>query len=217
MPFTLKPLPYNPADFQNFVSPETFSFHHGRHLQAYIDAANKLIAGTDYAAKTLEEIMLTSSGPLFNQAAQAWNHDFYFACLTPEEHQAIPAKLKTLIESNFGSVADFTRNYAAAAAGNFGSGWTWLVKRLDGQLEIYSTSNAGTPLTEHLKPLMVIDVWEHAYYIDYRNARAAYIQAFFDKLVNWDFVQRRFNGEPCDCDCRGEEGGCCCGACGCGA
>ena len=121
------------------------------------------------------------------------------------------------IVKQWGSYEGFVADFSAKAANNFGSGWTWLVKRLDGQLEIYSTSNAGTPLTEHLKPLMVIDVWEHAYYIDYRNARAAYIQAFFDKLVNWDFVQRRFNGEPCDCDCRGEEGGCCCGACGCGA
>ncbi len=190
MPFTLKPLPYNPADFQNFVSPETFSFHHGRHLQAYIDAANKLIAGTDYAAKTLEEIMLTSSGPLFNQAAQAWNHDFYFACLTPEEHQAIPAKLKTLIESNFGSVADFTRNYAAAAAGNFGSGWTWLMQTGPNKLKIMSTSNAGNPMVDGFNPLLTVDVWEHAYYLDYQNCRADYIAAFLSH-VNWDFAAGR--------------------------
>ena len=187
MPFTLKPLPYNPADFQNFVSPETFSFHHGRHLQAYIDAANKLIAGTDYAAKTLEEIMLTSSGPLFNQAAQAWNHDFYFACLTPEEHKAVPAKLKTLIESNFGSVADFTRNYAAAAAGNFGSGWTWLMQTGPNKLKVMSTSNAGNPMVDGFNPLLTVDVWEHAYYLDYQNRRADYIAAFLAH-VNWDFA-----------------------------
>lgn len=190
MPFTLKPLPYNPADFQNFVSPETFSFHHGRHLQAYIDAANKLIAGTDYAAKTLEEIMLTSSGPLFNQAAQAWNHDFYFACLTPEEHKAVPAKLKTLIESNFGSVADFTRNYAAAAAGNFGSGWTWLMQTGPNKLKIMSTSNAGNPMVDGFNPLLTVDVWEHAYYLDYQNRRADYIAAFLSH-VNWDFAAGR--------------------------
>lgn len=187
MPFTLKPLPYNPADFQNFVSLETFSFHHGKHLQAYIDAANKLIAGTDYAAKTLEEIMLTSSGPLFNQAAQAWNHDFYFACLTPEEHKAIPAKLKTLIVSNFGSVADFTRNYAAAAAGNFGSGWTWLMQTGPNKLKIMSTSNAGNPMVDGFNPLLTVDVWEHAYYLDYQNRRADYIAAFLSH-VNWDFA-----------------------------
>ena len=187
MPFTLKPLPYNPADFRNFVSLETFSFHHGKHLQAYIDATNKLIAGTNYAAKTLEEIMLTSSGPLFNQAAQAWNHDFYFACLTPEEHKAIPAKLKTLIVSNFGSVADFTRNYAAAAAGNFGSGWTWLMQTGPNKLKIMSTSNAGNPMVDGFNPLLTVDVWEHAYYLDYQNRRADYIAAFLSH-VNWDFA-----------------------------
>ena len=187
MPFTLKPLPYNPADFRNFVSLETFSFHHGKHLQAYIDATNKLIAGTDYAAKTLEEIMLTSSGPLFNQAAQAWNHDFYFACLTPEEHKAVPAKLKTLIVSNFGSVADFTRNYAAAAAGNFGSGWTWLMQTGPNKLKIMSTSNAGNPMVDGFNPLLTVDVWEHAYYLDYQNRRADYIAAFLSH-VNWDFA-----------------------------
>jgi len=215
--FVLPKLDYEMDALAPAISKETLEYHYGKHHQTYITNLNNLIKGTMYEAESLREIIKTSQGPIFNNAAQSYNHAFYWKCLSPNGGGEPTGALMDAIVKQWGSYEGFVADFSAKAANNFGSGWTWLVKRLDGQLEIYSTSNAGTPLTEHLKPLMVIDVWEHAYYIDYRNARAAYIQAFFDKLVNWDFVQRRFNGEPCDCDCRGEEGGCCCGACGCGA
>ena len=215
--FVLPKLDYEMDALAPAISKETLEYHYGKHHQTYITNLNNLIKGTMYEAESLREIIKTSQGPIFNNAAQSYNHAFYWKCLSPNGGGEPTGALMDAIVKQWGSYEGFVADFSAKAANNFGSGWTWLVKRLDGQLEIYSTSNAGTPLTEHLKPLMVIDVWEHAYYIDYRNARAAYIQAFFDKLVNWDFVQRRFNGEPCDCDCRGEEGGCCCVACGCGA
>ena len=193
--FVLPKLDYEMDALAPAISKETLEYHYGKHHQTYITNLNNLIKGTMYEAESLREIIKTSQGPIFNNAAQSYNHAFYWKCLSPNGGGEPTGALMDAIVKQWGSYEGFVA----------------------GQLEIYSTSNAGTPLTEHLKPLMVIDVWEHAYYIDYRNARAAYIQAFFDKLVNWDFVQRRFNGEPCDCDCRGEEGGCCCGACGCGA
>ena len=210
--FVLPKLDYAMDAFEPTLSKETFEYHYGKHHQTYITTLNTLIKGTSYEAESLREIIKTSQGAIFNNAAQSYNHAFYWKCLTPNGGGAPKGELLAAIEKQWGTFEGFVADFSAKAVANFGSGWTWLVKRLDGELEIYSTSNAGTPLTEHLKPLLTIDVWEHAYYIDYRNARAGYVKAFFEKLVNWDFVERRFNGEPCGCDCREEEG-CCCGMC----
>lgn len=210
--FVLPKLDYAMDAFEPTLSKETFEYHYGKHHQTYITTLNTLIKGTPYEAESLREIIKTSQGAIFNNAAQSYNHAFYWKCLTPNGGGAPKGELLAAIEKQWGTFEGFVADFSAKAVANFGSGWTWLVKRLDGELEIYSTSNAGTPLIEHLKPLLTIDVWEHAYYIDYRNARAGYVKAFFEKLVNWDFVERRFNGEPCGCDCREEEG-CCCGMC----
>ena len=211
--FVLPKLKYELNALAPVLSEEAMQYHYGKHHQTYINNLNNLIKGTQYEAESLREIIKTSQGPIFNNAAQVYNHAFFWQCLTPNGGGAPTGDLLAAIEKKWGSFDGFKERFSAEAAANFGSGWTWLVKRLDGELEIYSTSNAGTPLTEHMKPILAIDVWEHAYYIDYRNDRAAFIRAFFEKLVNWDFAQRRFAGEPCDCNCK-EEGGCCCGSCG---
>ncbi len=186
MPYTLPPLPFDPAAFKDFVSANTFAFHHGKHLQAYIDSANKLVQGSHYEGKSLIDVVMTSSGPLFNQAAQAWNHEFYFNCLTPEP-QEIPDKLQALLKANFDSVEGFKEKFAAAAVSNFGSGWTWLMQTGPNKLKLFSTSNAGNPMVDGFTPLLTIDVWEHAYYLDYQNRRADYVRDFL-KHVNWQFV-----------------------------
>lgn len=196
------------------MSKETLEYHYGKHHQTYITNLNNLIQGTQYEAESLREIIKTSQGAIFNNAAQVYNHAFFWKCLSPNGGGEPTGPLLDAIVKKWGSFDGFKEQFSATAAANFGSGWTWLVKRLDGELDIVNTANAGCPVTSHHKPLLALDVWEHAYYIDYRNARPAFIKAFFDKLVNWDFVQRRFGGEPCDCDCRASEG-CCCGSCGC--
>lgn len=216
MKHALPELPYAPEALAPKMSRETLDYHYGKHLQTYLDNLNRLIPGTPYAEMPLDEIVRRADGAVYNNAAQAWNHTFFFRSLTPSQG-AMPEALAAKLAAEFGSVEAFKEQFSKAAVGLFGSGWVWLAADRSGKLSIVAKPNAGNPMTEGLRPVLTVDVWEHAYYIDYRNARAAYIQAFFDKLVNWDFVQRRFNGEPCDCDCRGEEGGCCCGACGCGA
>jgi len=153
---------------------------------------NKLIPGTEFEGKSLEEIVKTSSGGVFNNAAQVWNHTFYWNCLSPNGGGAATGDIAKAIDAAFGSFDKFKEAFSAAAAGNFGSGWTWLVKKADGTVEITSTSNAGSPLTDSsVTALLTIDVWEHAYYVDYRNSRPNYINAFWN-LVNWDFVNANF-------------------------
>ncbi len=185
MPFALPALSYAPDAFTDFLSATTFSFHHGKHLQTYIDTTNKLIAGSDYEGHTLQEIVMTSDGPLFNNAAQAWNHEFYFKCITPAQKE-IPAALKALLEQNFGSVESFQEKFIASAAGNFGSGWTWLMQTGPNKLKIMNTSNAGNPMVDGFNPVLTVDVWEHAYYLDYQNRRADYLKAFMNH-VDWEF------------------------------
>ncbi len=186
--FNLPELPYAKTALEGFLSETTLSFHHDKHFNAYVTTANNLVKGTEFEGKSLEEIIKTASaGPLFNNAAQAWNHEFYFKCLSPETLE-VPSKIKALIEENFKSVDEFKAAFKASAAGNFGSGWTWLVKKADGKLAIVNTSNAGNPLTSGDKPLLVIDVWEHAYYLDFQNLRPSYIEAFLNH-VNWNFVE----------------------------
>ncbi|RMH47536.1 MAG: superoxide dismutase [Fe] [Gammaproteobacteria bacterium] len=187
MAFELPPLPYAKNALAPHISEETLEYHYGKHHAAYVANLNKLIEGTEFENKTLEEIICQSSGGIFNNAAQVWNHTFYWNCLSPNGGGEPTGALAEAITAKFGSFADFKSAFAQSAATNFGSGWTWLVKDKDGELDIVNTSNAGNPMTDGLKPLMTCDVWEHAYYIDYRNARPKYVDAFFE-LVNWDFV-----------------------------
>ncbi|MDO5352627.1 MAG: superoxide dismutase [Succinatimonas sp.] len=185
--FTLPDLPYAKNALEGFISENTLNFHHDKHFNAYVTTANNLVKGTEFDGKSLEDIIKAATGPLFNNAAQAWNHDFYFKCLSAETTE-IGAKIKSLIEENFKSVDEFNQAFKASAVGNFGSGWTWLVQKADGKLAIVNTSNAANPLTFGDKPLLVIDVWEHAYYLDYQNLRPSYVDAFL-KHINWSFVE----------------------------
>lgn len=186
MEHKLPELPFTREALAPYLSPETLEYHHGKHHRAYVDNLNKLIAGTEYENLSLEDIVARSSGGIFNNGAQAWNHSFYWNCLSPSSGGLSGVLLKET-ESNFGSYQLFKEQFTKAAAGLFGSGWAWLVQGSDGKLAIETTSNAGNPLREGHKPLLVCDVWEHAYYIDYRNARMKYIEAFFE-LINWEFV-----------------------------
>jgi Fe-Mn family superoxide dismutase len=189
---TLPPLPYAESALAPVISANTLSFHYGKHHKAYVDTLNKLIVDTDFADMTLEKIVKAASGhsdhaAIFNNAAQAWNHSFYWRSMKPNGGGEPPADLKRLIESSFGSVAAFKKEFVNAAVGEFGSGWAWLVK--DGaKLKIVKTGNADTPLTSVAKPLLTIDVWEHAYYLDYQNRRVDYATALIDKLANWEFA-----------------------------
>jgi len=187
MSFKLPALPYARDALAPHISRETLDYHYGKHHHTYVTNLNKLIAGSSYENSSLEEIILTSTGGLFNNAAQTWNHTFYWNCLSPEGGGKPVGTLADAINATFGSFDIFRERFSTSAVTNFGAGWTWLVKADDGALEIVNTSNAANPMTDGLKPLLTCDVWEHAYYIDYRNARPAYLEAFW-KLVNWKFV-----------------------------
>jgi Fe-Mn family superoxide dismutase len=176
-----------------YISEETLEFHHGKHHQTYVTNLNNLVPGTEFADLTLEEIILKSSGPIFNNAAQVWNHTFYWKSLTPDGGGEPAGALADAINATFGSFEKFKEEFSKCAVTTFGSGWAWLVKNADGSLALVSTSNAGCPLTTGQTPLLTCDVWEHAYYIDYRNARPAYLEAFW-ALVNWDFAAANFAG-----------------------
>lgn len=181
-----------PKDALNpVISPETIDFHYGKHHQAYVNNLNKLIVGTEYEDMNLEDIIKQSSGSIFNNAAQVFNHNFYWDCICPHGGGKVGRKLAEAINKKFGSFEDFKEKFTAAAIATFGSGWTWLIKNADGDLDIISTSNAATPITEGNIPLLTCDVWEHAYYIDYRNDRASYVKKFWD-IVNWEFVMANF-------------------------
>ena len=189
MAFTLPDLPYAKDALAPHISEETLEYHYGKHHNTYVVNLNGLIEGGEYADMSLEDIIRKSaSGPIFNNAAQVWNHTFYWNCLSPNGGGEPSGALADAINAKWGSFDEFKKAFTADCVGNFGSGWTWLVKNAAGQLEIIKTSNAGCPLTEEgVTPLMTCDVWEHAYYIDYRNARPNYVAAFWN-LVNWDFV-----------------------------
>lgn len=193
MTHELPPLPYEKTALQPHISAETLDFHHDKHHQAYVTKLNDLIAGTEFAEMPLEEIVRHSSGGIFNNAAQTWNHTFFWSCMTPDGGGEPTGELAEAINRSFGSFDQFKEQFANAAVTQFGSGWAWLVKNDDGSLAITSTSNAGNPLTEGKKPLLTCDVWEHAYYIDYRNARPKFVEAFWN-LVHWDFVVENFGG-----------------------
>ncbi|MFW2570743.1 superoxide dismutase [Fe] [Legionella sp. 29fVS95] len=188
MAFTLPQLPYAMNALEPHISQETLEYHYGKHHNAYVTNLNKLIPGTEYENLSLEEIIKKSSGGIFNNAAQVWNHTFYWHCLSPNGGGEPTGKLADAIKKDFGSFAAFQEQFTQTAATTFGSGWAWLVQEKDGHLKITSTSNAGTPMTAGEQALLTCDVWEHAYYIDYRNVRPDYIKAFWS-LVNWDFVE----------------------------
>jgi superoxide dismutase, Fe-Mn family len=187
MTFSLPELPYAMDALKPCISKETLEYHYGKHHQAYVTNLNKLILGTEFESMSLEEIIKKSTGGIFNNAAQIWNHTFYWYCLGPNCGGEPKGKIADAINKYFGSFNEFKEQFSQAAIGTFGSGWAWLVQDAKGALKITSTSNAGTPMTEGLTALLTCDVWEHAYYIDYRNARPNYVTAFWH-LVNWDFV-----------------------------
>ncbi len=187
MAIELPALPYDRTALEPHISAETIDFHYSKHHQTYVTNLNNLIAGTEFENADLESIVRKAQGGLFNNAAQVWNHTFYWNCLKPNGGGAPSGKLADAIDAAFGSFDAFKAEFTKTAIGTFGSGWAWLVQRADGSLALVSTSNAATPLTGTDKPLLTCDVWEHAYYVDYRNARPKYVEAFWN-LVNWDFV-----------------------------
>jgi superoxide dismutase, Fe-Mn family len=193
MAYELPDLPYARNALEPHISAETLEFHHGKHHAAYVTNLNKLVAGTEHEGKSLEAIITSADGGIFNNAAQIWNHSFYWNCLSPNGGDAPGGELASAIDSTFGSFDAFKEKFTASAVGNFGSGWTWLVKNNDGSIEIVNTGNAGSPLTAGQIPLLTCDVWEHAYYIDYRNARPAYVGAFWN-LINWEFAASNYAG-----------------------
>src|SRR5574340_37359 len=189
----LPPLPFEKNALEPHISSETLDYHHDKHHQAYVTNLNNLIPGTEFENLSLDDIVKKSSGGIFNNAAQDWNHTFYWQCLSPQGGGAPSGTLAEAIEEAFGSFEDFKDEFTKVAVTTFGSGWAWLVKGADGKLALASTSNAGCPLTSGDTPLLTCDVWEHAYYIDYRNLRPKYLEAFW-ALVNWEFVSTNFNG-----------------------
>lgn len=193
MAFELPELPYELNALEPHISQETLEYHYGKHHKAYVDNLNKLIVDSDFADAKLEDIIKKASGGIFNNAAQVWNHTFYWHCLSPNGGGKPKGELASAIEKSFGSFDNFKEEFSKAAATRFGSGWAWLTKNGNGTLEIFSTLNADNPLQENKTALLTCDVWEHAYYIDYRNARPKYIEHFFE-LINWDFVSKNFAG-----------------------
>ena len=192
MAFELPELPYAKNALEPHISEETLEFHHGKHHATYVTKLNGMVPGTEFEGKSLEDIIKTSSGPVFNNAAQIWNHTFYWHCLSPNGGGEPSGALGDAIKAKWGSLEKFQEEFDNKAVNNFGSSWTWLVKLADGSLDIVNTSNAGTPLTESgMTALLTVDLWEHAYYIDYRNARPKYLEAFWN-LVNWEFAAENF-------------------------
>ena len=194
MSIQLPALPYARDALAPHISEETIDYHYGKHHQAYVNNLNAAIEGSDLADASLEDIIRASEGGQFNNAAQVWNHTFYWNSLSPNGGGAPSGDLATAIDGAFGSFDEFKTKFTASAGGNFGSGWTWLVKNADGGLEILNTGNAGTPVTDpSITPLLTVDVWEHAYYVDYRNARPEYLKNFWE-IANWEFAAKNFSG-----------------------
>jgi superoxide dismutase, Fe-Mn family len=187
MAFTLPDLPYPKDALEPAMSAETFEYHHGKHHATYVDTLNKLIDGTEHAGKSLEDIIRASEGPLFNNSAQVWNHTFFWHCMKPGGGGEPQGELRQAIERDLGSIDKFKEEFTQAGITQFGSGWAWLVME-GGRLKVTKTPNAENPLSKDQTALLTADVWEHAYYIDYRNKRPAFLEAFFKDLVNWDFV-----------------------------
>jgi len=199
--FVLPPLPYKENALEPAISTRTVSFHYGKHHAGYVDMLNKLVEGTSFAGRPLEEVVRQAAkdpktAAIFHNAAQVWNHNFYWSSMATEGGGEPAGKLKKSIESDFGTFKDFRTAFTKAAVGEFGSGWVWLIVNGTGKLEITVTSNADTPLTDSKKPLITLDLWEHAYYLDFQNRRADYVASWFDKLVNWRFAEQNLVRSP---------------------
>lgn len=192
MEHTLPALPYAKTALAPHISEETLEFHYGKHHQTYVTNLNNLIKGTEFENSSLEDIIKKSTGGIYNNSAQVWNHTFFWNSMKPNGGGAPTGALAAAIDKKWGSFEEFKKAFQASAVGNFGSGWTWLVKKADGSVDIVNTGAAGTPLTTGDKALLTIDVWEHAYYIDYRNARAKFVEAFLASLANWDFASANY-------------------------
>lgn len=192
MTYELPDLPYSMNALEPHISQETLEYHYGKHHQAYVNKLNNLVPGTEFEGKSLEDIIVKADGGIFNNAAQVWNHTFYWHCMKPNGGGEPNGDLATAIEQAFGDFESFKEKFTNAALNRFGSGWAWLVKNSDGSLEVMNTLNAGNPLTENKKPLLTCDVWEHAYYIDTRNDRGKYVNNFWE-VVNWDFVEKNLS------------------------
>ncbi len=192
MEHTLPALPYAKNALVPHISEETLEYHYGKHHQTYVTNLNNLIKGTEFENASLEEIIKKSSGGVYNNSAQIWNHTFFWSSMKPNGGGAPTGALADAINKKWGSFDEFKKSFQASAVGNFGSGWTWLVKKADGSVDIVNMGAAGTPLTTGDKALLTIDVWEHAYYIDYRNARPKFVEAFLTSLANWDFASANF-------------------------
>lgn len=192
MEHTLPPLPYAIDALAPAYSKETLEYHHGKHHNAYVVNLNNLQKGTEFESMTLEEIVKKSSGGIYNNSAQIWNHTFFWNCMKPDGGGHPRGALFDAIARRWGSYGEFREAFVKSAVGNFGSGWTWLVRKVDGSVDIVNTGPAGTPLTTSDAPLLTLDVWEHAYYIDYRNQRQKYAEMFFHKLANWTFAEANF-------------------------
>jgi Fe-Mn family superoxide dismutase len=192
MEHKLPPLPYAMDALAPSISKETFEYHYGKHHQTYVTNLNNLLKGTEFESLDLEAIVKKSSGGVFNNSAQVWNHTFFWNSMKPGGGGKPAGALAAAIDKKWGSFDAFKEAFSKSAVGNFGSGWTWLVKKADGSVDIVNTSNAATPLTTADKALLTIDVWEHAYYIDYRNARAKFVETFLNALANWDFAAKNF-------------------------
>ena len=191
MTLTLPDLPYASDALMPHMSPETFEYHHGKHHKAYVDNGNKLIAGSEFEGKSIEDIITSSFGKnpgVFNNAAQVYNHSFFWTCMKPSGGGAMPGALESKIKESFGSIDEFRTAFVQGGVTQFGSGWVWLVMK-DGKLEIMKTANAENPLVHGATPIITCDVWEHAYYIDYRNARPKFLETFVDSLANWEFAE----------------------------
>lgn len=191
--FTLMALPYADSALAPVISANTIGFHYGKHHKTYVDNLNNLIKGTDLEGKSLEDVVMATAGkadkaPLFNNSAQIWNHDFYWKSLRADGGGVPSGKIAARINESFGSFEEFKKQFSATTVGQFGSGWGWLVKDAGGKLKVVRTGNAEVPMTQGLKPLLTIDVWEHAYYLDHQNRRADYVNAVIDKLLNWEFA-----------------------------
>jgi Fe-Mn family superoxide dismutase len=193
MEHQLPALPYAKNALAPHISEETIEFHYGKHHQTYVTNLNNLIKGTEFENSSLEEIVKKSSAGIYNNSAQIWNHTFFWSCMKPNGGAAPTGALADAINAKWGSFDEFKKAFQASAVGNFGSGWTWLVKKADGSVDIVNMGAAGTPLTTGDTPLLTIDVWEHAYYIDYRNARAKFVEVFLASLANWDFASANFS------------------------
>lgn len=208
--FIFPELPYAKDALAPAMSAETIEFHYGKHHQNYVNTLNKLIEGTPFENKPMKAILMHAEGAIFNNAAQVYNHNYFWKCLSPNGGGEPRGNLANALVAKWGSYAEFRAAFTKAALGHFGSGWAWLAKTAVGDLEILTTDNADNPIAHGMKPMLALDLWEHAYYIDYRNNRAAFVEAFFDKLVNWTWIGARYDGAPCGCGMRADGTGCVC-------